>query len=269
MHELLTLAQDAALRSAAIVRDYYGNARVHRKDDTSLVTEADTRVHDFLLDVLKVSGIPVLSEEDVTHIAPPYPEHMWIIDPLDGTNGFVRGTDDFAVMIGLIEHGRPLLSVVHRPVGDVAYYAERGKGAYRTTPHTHPTKLTVSERTPPALRVIHSVHHAAPYMHAIADMLQVRESIAIGSIGVKAGLIVEKKADYFLTLGALGEWDVCAPELITTEAGGTVTDRHGNPLIYGNAERRIRSGVVFSNGASHKHILEALNTHISTTTSQK
>ena len=263
MDDLLGVARRAAQEASALVRNYYGNATVSQKADTSLVTEADTDAHDLIMKRLGVTGIPILSEEDVEHIKTPYPDRLWIIDPLDGTNGFIQGTDDFAVMIGLIEHGKPVLGVVHLPVGDTVYYAQHGNGAYRTESDGTTTKLSVGTRTVPHLRAIQSINHAQPYMLEVADMLGVRERVGIGGIGVKAGIIADDRADYFLTLGRLGEWDVCAPEIILKEAGGVVTDRYGDALCYGNSDSRVRHGAIFSNGACHEDVLHAL-TRIST-----
>ena len=183
---------------------------------------------------------------------------MWIIDPLDGTNGFVNGTDDFAVMLGLIENGEPVLGVVHLPVSNTVYYAVKGMGAYRIDATSEQSRLQVSTYTVPHLRAVGSINHVKPYMHDVAERLGVIENVGVGGIGVKAGVVTQGQAEYFLTLGELGEWDVCAPQIILTEAGGVVTDRHGDHLCYGNTDARIHHGVIFSNGVCHKNVLTVL-----------
>ncbi len=55
---------------------------------------------------------------------------VWIVDPLDGTKGFIEGNGDFAVQIGLALAGAPVLGVVYQPVPDVLHYAARGAGAW-------------------------------------------------------------------------------------------------------------------------------------------
>jgi 3'(2'), 5'-bisphosphate nucleotidase len=79
-----------------------------------------------------------------------------------------------------------------------------------------------------------------------------------GSVGIKAGLLGEDFGDFFFSWGNLGEWDVCAPQIIAEEAGGRVTDCKGNPLSYGTENHRIAQGVLFSNGKCHTHVLEAI-----------
>lgn len=260
MDSLLTIARDAAHTAGQAILTYYDHAHadlgIKIKDDNSLVTLADTKANTILFEMLGETQIPILSEEALGYTLP-YPERLWIIDPLDGTKGFLNHTDDFSVMIALIEHGRPVLAVVDAPVLQKQYFALRGGGSYLTDGTTERT-LTVSTRTIPDLRGIVSVNHAAPYMFTVCETLNVTETIAIGSIGIKAGYMAEDLGDFYLTRGALGEWDVCAPELILTEAGGTATDTHGAPLFYGNVGHRIQHGIVFSNGVVHKEVLDAL-----------
>lgn len=262
MHELLMAAQDAAREAGRVIMTHYGNASHDLKSDNSPVTAADKGAHDAIVAILETTGIPILSEEAET-VVPPYPTRMWIIDPLDGTKDFIAGTDDFAVMIALIEDGRPVVSVVYAPTRDVLFYAIKGAGAFmlRGT-ETTPAPLIVSDRTVPELHYLPSVHHYTPLMKAAAARLQVAKVMHRGSVGIKAALICEGIGDFFFILAPVGEWDVCAPELILTEAGGTVTDRHGDPLFYGESNNRITKGAVFSNSASHAQILETLDTLI-------
>ena len=257
MKELLILARDAAQKAGDAIASHYGTDAFELKADNSPVTLADTEAHRIVTLILGHTNILILSEEDAERTPTPYPERMWIIDPLDGTKGFLKHTDDFSVMIALLEHGRPVLSVVHAPILGKHYFATKDGGAFiEDTAGIRP--LRVSGRTSPELRGVVSVNHAAPYMFDLCTKLEVTETVAIGSVGIKAGYIAEDRADFYVTRGALGEWDVCAPELILTEAGGKVTDIYGAPLVYGTQDHRVERGVVFSNGACHEAIITAL-----------
>ncbi len=256
MEQLLELAKTAARECGGVIMSHYGNATITIKEDSSPVTQADMEANEILLSMLRETGFPILSEETLG-ISLPYPETMWVIDPLDGTMGFIKNTDDFSVMIALLQNGKPLLSVVYAPALGKLYYALTGKGSF-VEDKEGIRKLRVSDRTVPHLRAIYSVNHVAPYMQTIAGILNVSTIIPMGSVGVKAGLIAEDIGDYYLTQGALGEWDICAPELILTEAGGTATDGLGNSLVYGNVDYRIQNGVIFSNGQCHEEVLCAL-----------
>jgi 3'(2'), 5'-bisphosphate nucleotidase len=249
MDNLLTLAREAAKKAGEAIIPHYGTDAFTLKDDNSPVTKADTAADAVLEEMLRSSGIPILSEEDAERTSLPYPERIWIIDPLDGTKGFLNHTDDFSVMVALLEQGRPVLAVVHAPILRKHYFALQGGGAF-VEDDAGVRPLHVSNRVPPELRGLVSVNHAAQYMFDICTKLSVKETVAVGSIGIKSGYIAEDRADFYVNRGGLGEWDVCAPELILTEAGGMVTDENGELLCYGSEDHRIKHGVVFSNGIS-------------------
>ncbi len=258
MNSLRALAERAAEEAGNIIRSHYGRTTYTLKNDQSPVTETDTAANDKIVEILAASTIPILSEE-MTGISLPYPETIWVIDPLDGTKGFIHGTDDFSVMIALLKEGRPILSVVYAPALQTRYTAEYGKGAY-IEDVSGTRRLKVSSRTIPDLRIIMSVNHKQPCMEYVAEQLNVHEQINTGSVGIKAGFIAADRGDFYLTQGNLGEWDICAPELILTEAGGTVSDMDGNPIFYGSSDHRIAHGLVMSNGVCHQDFIKALRT---------
>lgn len=255
MNPLLALAIHAAIEAGKEIRRLYATTDFERKDDGSPVTIADTRSNEIVIELLSESGIAILSEESPS-IALPYPTQLWIIDPLDGTRDFIEKTGDFVVMIGLLTEGRPTLGVVHSPIHETTYYAESGMGAWKMHGDIV-EKLTVSTRTE-ELRFVRSIHHATYEMQEVARRLNAT-FLPRGSMGIKAGLVSESEADFFYTRGKVGEWDVCAPEIIALEAGGHVTDCSGKPLFYGTEGHRIQDGILFSNKVCHEHVLNVLN----------
>lgn len=254
MNPLLTLAIHAATEAGREIKKLYATTDFERKDDGSPITIADTRANDIIIGHLAKTGIKILSEES-TGVDLPYPSQIWIIDPLDGTRDFIEKTDDFVVMIGLLQEGRPILGVVYAPIHETLYYAELGMGAWKMQGDVV-EKLTVSSRTED-LRFVRSIHHATHEMQEVAKKLGAT-FLPRGSMGIKAGMVCEGEGDFFYTRGKVGEWDVCAPEIITLEAGGTVTDCNGNSLFYGTEDHRIQDGILFSNTVCHEHVLNAL-----------
>ncbi len=257
METLLKHAILAAKEAGAEIMSHYASTDFETKTDGSPVTIADTRSNEILIQHLVTTHIPILSEESVG-IPLPYPEKLWIIDPLDGTKDFIKKNGDFCVMIGLLEHGKPVLGVVYAPAHKTLYYAVKGLGAF-TEKDGVTKKLTVSNRSEKELRYIRSVNHFTPRMELVAQKLSATTH-PHGSIGIKAGILGEDKGDFFFSWGNLGEWDVCAPEIILTEAGGMVTDCSGKPLMYGTADHRLTDGLVFSNGTCHERVLQVIQT---------
>lgn len=255
MNTLLHTALTAVKEAGDAIFTLYGVADFEMKGDGSPVTIADTRSHDMLVTHLEKTGISILSEESES-VPLPYPEQMWIIDPLDGTKDFLKHTHDFSVMVGLLQNGKPILGVVYAPALNVLYYAEKGQGAYQVRDGVT-TQLSVEATHRGPLRFLCSVNNFAPYMETVTEMLSAVKTPR-GSVGVKAGIIGENQGEFFFNRGKLGEWDVCAPEIILEEAGGRVTDCNGDALVYGSPDHRIAHGILFSNGACHEEVLTAI-----------
>ena len=112
----------------------YRSVVATRKDDGSLVTEADFASQRALVRRLAaIEPVPVLGEEmesakqaAIFESAP----RFWCVDPIDGTANFAAGIPYFAVSVALMEAGRPLFGIVYDPVADEAFYAVRGGGAW-------------------------------------------------------------------------------------------------------------------------------------------
>ncbi|MGH7114351.1 MAG: 3'(2'),5'-bisphosphate nucleotidase CysQ family protein, partial [Stellaceae bacterium] len=128
---LLDTARLAALAAGeAIMRVYAQDFDVRQKADKTPVTEADLAAERIIIDMLEAAfpEIPVFAEELVeAEGLPPAAARFWAVDPLDGTREFVAKNGEFAVCIGLIEDGRPVLGVLHGPAVGLTY-AARGPG---------------------------------------------------------------------------------------------------------------------------------------------
>lgn len=225
----------------------------HEKGDKSPVTDADVVAHKYILGELTSTGIPVLSEEGEVLVDA---ERMWIVDPLDGTKDFLARTGDFSVMIALVENDVPVLAVVHAPALGATYAAERGKGAF-VRDAAGERKLHVSGHEAYGGRLIASAHHFSPLMSLVGEKLHALLSRR-GSNGVKAGLIANGEGDYMFNDAPLSVWDIAAPQLIITEAGGKVTDTGGEEIRYDSGKLRSEHGFVGSNGVAHARVLEAI-----------
>jgi 3'(2'), 5'-bisphosphate nucleotidase len=183
-----------------------------------------------------------------------------MVDPLDGTNGFIDGNGDFAVQIGLTEAGECVVGVVYQPLTDVLYRAVRGHGSWIERPGYPPEKAQVSdEENLSSMRLAASRSHRSPRMNKVVSRFGVKEEVRRGSVGIKVGLLVERQCDLYVHLSPrTKQWDTCAPQLILTEAGGRLTDLFGFPLHYNALEVQNRNGLVASNGATHEHIIATL-----------
>ncbi|MBE7451656.1 MAG: 3'(2'),5'-bisphosphate nucleotidase CysQ [Kofleriaceae bacterium] len=185
---------------------------------------------------------------------------VWYVDPIDGTKDFIRGEDGFSVMIGLCVAAAPTVGVVYQPSRDRLYWAAGGAGAWREDRDDGPRRLAVSTvRDPAAIRMVSSRSHRGPAHDEVKAALGIADELALGSVGLKLGLIAAGERDLYVNPWPRCKvWDTCAPEAILIAAGGMLTDTRGGALRYDELDVGRRRGLVASNGLVHAAVLARL-----------
>lgn len=264
-HELRVVCELARTAGAAILEHYEGPLKIAQKNsenDLEPVTQADTIANDLIVTHLKreFPDDGILAEESVDTTHRLEKSRVWMVDPLDGTNGFIDGNGDFAVQIGLAVDGQCVLGVVYQPLPGVLYRAVRGEGTWIERPQLESVRATVSQtHTIADMRLAASRSHRSPRMNAVVERFGFKEEVRRGSVGIKIGLLIEQQCDVYIHLSSrTKQWDTCAPEVILTEAGGRVSDLFGYPLNYNVPDVQNRNGLIASNGVSHAEIVETL-----------
>ncbi len=262
----MSVALEVAREAGAAILDIYdGPLEIEQKvgaDDREPVTQADKLANEIIVQRLS-QEFPedgILAEESIDTERRLGKARVWMIDPLDGTNGFIDGNGDFAVQIGLVENGVCVLGVVYQPLTGVLYRAVRGGGAWVERPEAEPEQARVSNRIDlSTMRLAASRSHRSPRMDRVVQRFGVKQEVRRGSVGIKVGLIVEQQCDLYVHLSSrTKQWDTCAPEIILQEAGGKLTDLFGRPLGYNSPDVQNRNGIVASNGVAHQEIIDAL-----------
>lgn len=250
----IALAREAGA-IAVRIRDG-GALGVEMKLGDEPVTLADRAASELIVAGLTAAfpSDPIISEESpVPAGALASPRH-WFVDPIDGTKDFIRGSDGFSVMIGLVEAGKPVLGVVHQPttertfftIGDVAMMEHDGV-------RTRLAVSTVHDAT--AARLVASASHRSPDIDRVKQMLGISDEHNIGSVGVKLALIAMGLRDLYINPQPKTKaWDTCAPEAILVAAGGRLTDLFGAPIDY-TGELNHPRGLVASNGLVHDEVI--------------
>lgn len=204
----------------------------------------------------------VLSEEEVDHAENRLAgKRVWMIDPIDGTWGFIKKDGDFGVQIGLTENGATILGVVFLPVHGKLFYAVKGAGAFLIENADEPKRLKVSDKTDfRRMTLASSRNHRSPKMRRVIEDFGLKKEIRRGSVGLKVGLLAERIADLYVHLSPRTKfWDTCAPQIILEEAGGAMTDLFGAPLRYDRRDVQNHNGILAScGGAAHERALENL-----------
>jgi len=258
--EILPLARSIGWGASYLLRSYYqGNLlKIQNKKDGP-VTTADLAVSHYILERLKSNlgeDFAYVSEEtykaqSAAHLNKPW---VWIVDPLDGTRDFIEKTGEYAIHIALVKDGRPVLAVVAWPEAEKLYYATLGGGTFAEARDGRITPLRVSGRNRlEDLTVVVSRTHRNQRFNQLLQQLPCHHQY-LGSVGCKIATIIEQRADVYISLSgnsAPKDWDLAAPELILTEAGGAFTHFDGSPLKYNQEDVSQWGGLLASNGYCH------------------
>ncbi|MBD2440719.1 3'(2'),5'-bisphosphate nucleotidase CysQ [Nostoc sp. FACHB-110] len=267
--ELLAIARDISWGAADILHSYYhgtapdANLQVEYKQNEP-VTLADIAVSQYILQRLQTT----LGEEDFAYICEetyklPLNQDasklVWVIDPLDGTRDFIDKTGDYAIHIALVQEHRPILTVVAVPEAEKIYYATIGGGTFVETPKAlQPIKLT-SDKEIEDLTLVVSRSHRNERLNYLLQHLPCQSHKSVGSVGCKIATILEQQADIYISLSgksAPKDWDIAAPELILTEAGGKFTHFDGSPLQYNTGDINQWGGLLASNTKYHENLCD-------------
>ena len=224
MNSLILTAIEAAREAGRAIMEVYSQPfEVYTKDDDSPVTQADLRASNIIKEMLKPTGIPFVSEEDL----PPDRSKLgryWLVDPLDGTVEFVNRNGEFTVNIALIENKRPVLGVIYAPTLDKIW----------TSCDKHLSTLN-SQLSP--FTVLVSRSHRTPevdeYINKVLRPLHPDLVIDTQGSSLKFARLVEGTADVYVCYSKTKEWDTAAADAILTAAGGKVLRiNDGMPLEY-------------------------------------
>ena len=212
------------------------------KSDDTPVTSADLAAHKLISKKLSelTPDIPVLSEEaaDISLEKRVQWDRYWLVDPLDGTQEFIARSGDFATIIALIEHNKPIMGVVYAPVSGVSYYAYSGKGAWKIPDLNDSVKIKTHRHELLNQSIAMAISRRQDINRITSRMSPAwnYDLVPLGSAALKACLVAEGAVDCYLRLGPTGEWDTAATQCIVEEAGGRILSTQLEPLSYNERE---------------------------------
>jgi 3'(2'), 5'-bisphosphate nucleotidase len=259
-HELKT-AIALGYAAGKLIYDYYqtdfvAEEKLGADNFSEPVTAADRAASRLIVEALTTEfpDDAILSEEEADDLEVRLAaKRVWIIDPIDGTAGFVKKDGDFGVQIGLAEAGRAILGVVYMPAHKRLNFAVRGGGAFESFDGGEAVRLTVSDTSDlGTLKLAMSRNHPSKRMSRVIEHFGFQNICRRGSVGLKVALIASRECDIYIHPSPRTKlWDTCAPQVILEEAGGTFTDLFGRQIRYDRADLQNWDGIVASNGAAH------------------
>jgi len=255
----LTAAMDVARRAAAAAAaaalpHFRAGVRVETKPDRTPVTAADRAAEAAALGVIRAAfpGHGTLGEETGEHRSDG--EARWIVDPVDGTRGFVRGGTFWGPLVALEHRGSVVAGAMALPALGETYWAARGLGCFLGREGAAPRRLRVSavaDWSEENLQIGEPRTLLAPPLGERVVALA-RSCASARAYGDLAGcaMLLTGVADAWIESG-VQIWDLAPLQVLVEEAGGRFTDFRGKPTV--------RSGeAVATNGLLHAHLLRAL-----------
>lgn len=235
--EDLALLLDAARQAGIIAMGYFGNSpEVWMKGGTSPVSEADYAADKYLRETL-LAARPAygwLSEETADDQARLSAPRTFVVDPIDGTRGFLQGLDTWCVSVAVVERGKSLVGVLECPAKQETYRAVRGEGAF------------LNDRPIRVNRPGQMLQIAGP--KAMIDLLSPdwQERLTrvphIPSLAYRLAMVASGMMDATFVKPNAHDWDIAAADLILREAGGELTGKDGHAPTYGG--EAIRHGAL-------------------------
>ncbi len=192
-------------------------------------SNADKIAHSFLIKELsKAYDLPIVSEEDNKIDNNQYPKYI-IIDPIDGTRSYSEGFSGWVSQVALIQNSQVISSCIYAPETQEYFSAIRGEGAWH---NDRRIKIKLSENSN-----INSIIDNSPvpsgFVKSLINDFKIPTYIESGSIGLKICRVADSTVDLFFKDMNPRDWDLAAPKLILSEAGGTLKDLDGKEIFFG------------------------------------
>jgi myo-inositol-1(or 4)-monophosphatase len=238
----LQFATELARGAGAIALSHYGKVerltKTHAMTSAEAVTDADRATQRHIVAGIRrrFSDDGIVGEENDTGDAITFETtnahgRNWVIDPIDGTNNFIAGLGNFAVCIGLLDQGMPVLGVVYDVTRDVMYAAAKGEGAWAGTKRMRVLDMPMTDSSMLMLTSnLIDKNGRCPQWACKWLGQTVWKTRILGSAALEATYVAAGVAHGAVTVnGKL--WDAAAPAAILLEAGATMTDLDGNPIF--------------------------------------
>jgi histidinol-phosphatase len=238
---------------ALAMRHFDAGAPARRKPDRTWVTDADLdverRLRELLADAYPDHGVEGeefgASRSDATW--------RWVIDPIDATHNFMRGIDVWATLLALVRDDEPVIGLVSAPAMGIRWWARAGSGAWiRRDGTERPLRVSSIDR----LADMQLLHGGIGGFDGAVARVATRVWRERGYGDFWGHMLVAAGSAEAMVEDGVAPWDMAAPHLIVTAAGGRMTDLEGRSSW---TDPRILS----SNGLVHDELLSLLNADVS------
>ena len=243
------------MREAGVIaRKYFrGEYKSWHKSHGNPVTDADIEIDAFLRSTLLAArpSYGWLSEETADDPSRLARERVFVVDPIDGTYGFLRHRPHFTIVAAIVTDGRPVVAAIYNPISEEMFTSVAGHGAQVNGVTVNVTAKSEIEgiRLFAGRDLIEDRRWPTPWPPLTVE--------SRASIAYRMALVAKGEFDAMISLSDKSDWDLAAGDLIVREAGGRVTSQTGETLRY-NQVRPVQQGVVCAGPILHQRLLERL-----------
>lgn len=244
----------AVAEAGTLVMRYFGKEpQTWEKPGEGPVSEADLAANELLHERLR-GAFPDhgwLSEESADDAGRLSRARVWIVDPIDGTRGFIAGKPEFTVCAALAVEGEAVAGAVLNPASGEYFFAARGEGAT-----CNDTPL-VADRCPFFAEARMLSPSSVRKSSLWEDKAPGGRPGYVNSIAYRVCKVATDRWDAAIVLNRLSEWDLAAAHVVLEEAGGRVTDRAGASIRYNAAIPKIE-GLIAAADPLHGELVARL-----------
>ena len=241
----------AAKQAAEVQKNEFGKLIESNKKEniSNVVSKIDIKCDDLIVSILKKEfpEYNIISEENgIIHKKSDY---TWVVDPLDGTSNYISGIEWFGILIALFHKNKPVAAGAYLPISESFYYAEHEKGAFLNN-----KKLSILDGKMNEMLFAFSTDYTNDlsyfeegieiYSYLVQNCRNVRSTNSL----VDMMYVAENKLGGCVNLYTK-LWDIAAPYLIITEAGGIFSGIKCNTIEFDLSQKGIRKnyGIIAAN----------------------
>lgn len=252
----LPVLLDAAAEASRIAMAYFHPSapnEVWRKPGDSPVSEADYAVDKYLRETLLAARPDYgwLSEETEDNADRLSRDTLFVVDPIDGTRGFIEGRREWCISLAIVSAGKPVAGVLACPAMDRTYYAARGGGGFLN-----------GSALPPLAGDRLSTVTASRRLNMLIERRyggQLTVLPFVPSLAYRLAMVAGGEVDAAFARPGAHDWDLAAAEIILQEVGGRLTGLDGRPWRY-NRKRPVSGALLASGANAHEKLMHLAKT---------
>lgn len=212
---------------------------VKKKANNDIVTKADILANDILKTKLtrtfpEYGWLSEETEDDLMRLSKRF---VWIVDPIDGTKEYAAHIPEYAISVALVENGVPILAAIFNPATNELFHAIKNHGAWLNHRKIQCSLALSFENN---VLLVSRTEYQRGQWDAYQRYHRIKQA---GSIAYKLARLAAGCAIATLSLGPKNEWDIAAGTLLVTEAGGIITNRHRDTLLFNRKAVKV-DGIV-------------------------